>query len=355
MGRAVSGCVRRSCIVSGTFSSDMTILRDDTYSRGRVCARRYAIGGLHFALIFVSLALLVLSRLEHPFAKSVRGSLNAAIAGPVSGAEMFIVPLRSFWQRFALLSEGDREINRLKLENTRLQVWRLRAADLEREVRELKRLAGVADSRPRKVVTARVLAGANGVFGRSLLIGAGAHHGIHDGFPVLSAEGLIGRIVDAGDTTARVLLMDDVNSRIPVHVGEAKIRAIVAGDGSRVPRLLYLPQQARIKPGDTVVTSGAAGVLPAGFEVGRVVRRSSHYGVQLRARPDAVRYVSVERYIGRGHRLTGFLSGQAYMRRQQLQGREASKHERAAVGRRPELPVMKPVRGRAQRTGAVVQ
>ena len=329
----------------------MTILRDDTYARGRVRSHRHVIGGVHFALIFVSVALLVLSRLEHPIAKSVRGTLNAAIAGPVATAQVMITPLRSFWQRLALLSDGERELERLKHENAKLQVWRLRAADLDREVRELRRLAGVAGTRPRKVVTARVLAGANGVFGRSLLIGAGAHHGVHDGFPVLSAEGLIGRIVDASDVTARVLLLDDVNSRIPVHVGERRARAVVAGDGSRVPRLLYLSQQARVKAGDIVVTSGAAGVLPAGFEIGRAIRRAGHFGVQLRARPDAVRYVSVERYIGRGHRLTGFLAGQAYARQQ----RREHKVERRRRGGRPELSATEPMHGPVRRTGAVLQ
>jgi rod shape-determining protein MreC len=83
-------------------------------------------------------------------------------------------------------------------------------------------------------------------------------------------EGFIGRIIEVGEVSSRVLLITDLNSRIPVMVESTRDRAILAGDNSDEPRLLYLPPAVALSPGDRIVTSGDAGALPPGLPVGTV-------------------------------------------------------------------------------------
>jgi rod shape-determining protein MreC len=80
--------------------------------------------------------------------------------------------------------------------------------------------------------------------------------------------------MQVGVHSARVLLISDINSRLPVLVGESGTRAIMAGDNGARPRLLYLSAKTAVAPGDKVVTSGDADAFPVGLPVGRVARMS---------------------------------------------------------------------------------
>ena len=93
-------------------------------------------------------------------------------------------------------------------------------------------------------VTGSVIADARGPFLRSALINLGRDNGVRVGYAVIDGDGLIGRIVDAGTSVARVLLLNDLNSRIPVLVGPAGIRALVSGDNSAELKLDFLPDGA---------------------------------------------------------------------------------------------------------------
>jgi rod shape-determining protein MreC len=89
---------------------------------------------------------------------------------------------------------------------------------------------------------------------------------------VMTGEGIVGRVMQAGLYSSRVLLITDINSRIPVLVGDAGNRAIMAGDNSLRPRLRYLGNRTAAAPGDKVVTSGDAEAFPPGLPVGQVAR-----------------------------------------------------------------------------------
>jgi rod shape-determining protein MreC len=119
-------------------------------------------------------------------------------------------------------------------------------------------------------VTARVIGSSAGAFVREVLIAAGARDGIAKGQAALTGEGLAGRVTEVGNRSARVLLLTDINSRIPVLLEGSRHKAILAGDNSNEPRLLFLPPDALPAPGDRIVTSGDGGAFPAGLPVGIV-------------------------------------------------------------------------------------
>jgi len=103
------------------------------------------------------------------------------------------------------------------------------------------------------------------------------------GYAVINGDGLVGRTLDAGESVTRVLLLNDLNSRIPVLVGTGGVRALASGDNSAELKLEFFPDGASPRPGDEVYTSGADGVLPRGLRVGLVTGSDG----ALRVRPHA--------------------------------------------------------------------
>jgi rod shape-determining protein MreC len=98
----------------------------------------------------------------------------------------------------------------------------------------------------------------------------GARDGIRDGWATMDGIGLVGRISGVGNQTARVILLTDSNSRIPVTVQPSGQKAILSGDNSAAPPLEFLEDADQVRPGDRVVTSGDGAVFPAGLLVGQV-------------------------------------------------------------------------------------
>lgn len=120
-------------------------------------------------------------------------------------------------------------------------------------------------------IGAWTVADPRGPFVRARLIGRGAQSGIEDGYPVINLYGLVGRVYETGQRSARVLLLTDLNSRIPVMADRSNARAILVGDNSPFPRLEYVGRQPDIEPGDRIVSSGDDGILPRGLPVGEAI------------------------------------------------------------------------------------
>jgi rod shape-determining protein MreC len=144
------------------------------------------------------------------------------------------------------------------------------ARRLERENAELRALLNFTPQGIRGFITGQVIANSGGAFLRNVLIDVGAAEGVERGQAAITGDGIVGRVTEVGDRAARVLLITDLNSNIPVLLEASRERAILAGDNSELPRLLYLSAKTSVKPGDRVVTSGSGGIFPPGLPVGAV-------------------------------------------------------------------------------------
>lgn len=158
----------------------------------------------------------------------------------------------------------------LRAQNERLLQWQTAARTLMSENKQLRDLLGFVPDTEANSVTARVIGDSGGAFVRSLLVNSGKRDGVKKGQAAMVGHGLLGRVAEVGNRSARVLLINDLNSRIPVVIESSRERAVLAGDNSPTPRLLYLPISTSVKPGDRVVTSGYGGVFPPGLPVGLV-------------------------------------------------------------------------------------
>jgi len=146
-------------------------------------------------------------------------------------------------------------------------------------------------------ITARVIGRDNRPFLDTLILDAGKSRGVMPGEAVVDARGMIGRVFLAGDHTSWVILLTDLNSRIPVVIEPGNIQAIMAGDNSGAPAIEPMAQGSAIKEGGQVITSGDGGLLPNGLPVGSVVWDGSAFRVALladAATADDVRVVDLK-------------------------------------------------------------
>jgi rod shape-determining protein MreC len=176
----------------------------------------------------------------------------------------------------------------LREQVTRLEHWQEAARRLDGENQALRALLNFPADPHTRSVTGRVIGDSGGSFVRSILVAVGSEQGVAKGQAAMTGEGLVGRVSEVGEHSARILLITDLNSRIPVLVESTRERAVLAGDNTARPRLLYLSPDARLSPGDRVVTSGHGGALPAGLPVG-VVAEVGEHGVQVQPYVDWAR------------------------------------------------------------------
>jgi len=246
--------------------------------------------------MFVAGALLVLTRVEHPVAIELQKAGRTASAPVLEYMNDLVQPVRRFSRDSVRFFTVEAEIRTLERELASLRQLLDRASDLEIRNRELAKMAKLVRTAPVDAVTVEVIAGPQGPFGRTVRIAAGRHNGLRYGQPVFAGDGLFGRIIATTDRLAQVLVLNEVNSRIPVEVGPRKEPALMVGDNTALPRLIYLRSSGAVKPGDEVHTSGATGVFPRGIRVGRVASARDAIRVETAAKLVTGAYVTVLKY-----------------------------------------------------------
>lgn len=190
---------------------------------------------------------------------------------------------------------------RLREDRTRLLHWQAAARRLEAENKLLRSLLNFVPGVEASFITGRVIADTGGAFIHSVILNAGARAGVRKGQAAVTGDGLVGRVAGVGAGSARVLLITDLNSRIPVVVGPERTRAIMAGDNSERTKLIHLPSGVTVTEGDRVATSGHGGAFPVGLPVGVVMTvNDKGISVQPLVNRNRLEYVRVLDYGLRG-------------------------------------------------------
>lgn len=190
--------------------------------------------------------------------------LLETVRAPISGLDRWMASIGSIFNVYS-------ENLRLKDENARLRQWQNAAIVLDDRVRRYQLLLHAVPDPTLSTVAARVIGRANRPFLQTMILDAGKAQNIKPGQAVIDARGMIGRIFLTGDHTAWVILLTDLNSRIPVTIEPGNVQAIMAGDNTGAPSIDLLSQNVVLKAGMQVVTSGDGGLLPPGLAIGTVV------------------------------------------------------------------------------------
>lgn len=232
----------------------------------RALAHRFGL----FLLLITAMALMVVGKVDPDTAVGLRNGvvdtaepILDALSRPVESGNRIVAEIDGM---LALREENaalHQAIDRLKR-------WELVARRMEAENAALRGLLNLrVESRP-SFVTARVIGDSGNAYVRTLLANVGAVDGIVQGQAAITGQGMVGRVVEVGRRASRVLLMTDLNSRIPVVIESTRQRAVLTGDNTETARLAFLPRDAQVAVGARVVTSGHGGVLMPGLPVGVV-------------------------------------------------------------------------------------
>lgn len=232
--------------------------------------------GVALVVAMVVALVLLMSDRRETFQTEAYGAsrkVGDAIAAPVTGVlatpgEWIGDGVEGVRGYFFAVSEN----RRLKEELRQAREWQVAALALRDTNDRYKALLGLKTDPPIPMVAARTVSEGRGPFSNTRLANAGKEMGIMPGNPVMSENGLVGRVIGVTDGASRILLLTDIAARTPVMIDRTNARAILAGDGGPNPRLEYLRGQEPVKQGDRIVTSGDGGVLPRGLPVGVAVK-----------------------------------------------------------------------------------
>lgn len=222
-------------------------------------------------MILASIGLIVISRSS----PETRSAIAAPIADSAAPAlDVLSRPVEAVgkvrnW--FANLANIYAQNAKLREANSRLMQWQHVAIQLEAENNALRELLNYSAQEELRFTTAKVISDRGGPFTRTALINAGSGLGVLEGQPIINGDGLVGRVIESGEHSARVLLLTDINSRIPVITSDSRERAIAAGRNTANLTLLYLPDDTQVTVGEMLVTSGDGNTVPAGLPVGEVI------------------------------------------------------------------------------------
>ncbi|BBM02275.1 rod shape-determining protein MreC [Microbulbifer sp. GL-2] len=173
-----------------------------------------------------------------------------------------------FRSRDELLEENDRLKRQVLLLEQRSQLL----AAVKAENTQLKELMNSAEMVDDRVLVAQIIGVSPDPLEHVLLIDKGRDDGIDVGTPVMDAGGLLGQVIEAGNSFSRILLITDSSHAIPVQVLRNSMRAVAEGTGDLYRlKLRHLANTSDIREGDLLLSSGLGGRFPAGYPVGEVM------------------------------------------------------------------------------------
>lgn len=168
-----------------------------------------------------------------------------------------------FWKTFHDQSKMEARLNELESKVVLVK-------ELERENERLKKLLAFKNTLAGKKIAARVIGWDATPWRKTMILDKGSKDGLKKEMAVVVAEGVVGRILEVGPVTARVILLLDPEARVGTITEQSRAQGIVAGDGSPKLHMEYLTLDSGVVVEETVITSGVGGIFPKGLRIGTI-------------------------------------------------------------------------------------
>ena len=246
-------------------------------------------------LIFFSILLIVLSKFNFFAINYIKIFVNEVVYRSsfiVSYPEKFVVNSYKSLRDHMTLYE-DYNISKKKL--TKLEYKKYNIEFILAENKRLKKTLDDA-SFSSKEQLAKVLIDKESPFLRSIIINKGSKNNIKKGMTVLNDNYLVGKVVEVNFTTSRVLLLSDLNSKIPISIEPNNIQAILSGTGKNNGIIQYMRENLPINTGNVVYTSGSGGLFRAGIPIGKILENKNKKNVDFFSDFSQLRFVKIATY-----------------------------------------------------------
>lgn len=272
-------------------------------------------GVIATGLVVLGLMLLLFGRREHGGADALRSGADDALTLSEIGQGSLVGRIANATEEFSTVFDAAQRVRELEAENARLTRWREIALMLSERSQRYEALLNMPKEafgvglEPYGAIGARLVLDSGGPLRRTLLANAGYDQGVRRGYVALNEQGMVGRVVSVGRRSARILLLDDYNSRVPVIGEQSRVRAVMVGDvGARAnleivganlnpPKLDFLVGSTALRVGERIITSGDGGLFPRGVLVGWAeARRNGDWRVRLASSRAPIDYVRIVPY-----------------------------------------------------------
>ncbi|MBQ9271080.1 MAG: rod shape-determining protein MreC [Alphaproteobacteria bacterium] len=252
---------------------------------------------LFVALLFLcSLLFILLSKVDNPLVSKIDGTI-LNIVGPVM--QVVEYPARIVHRVYTYLYDISRiyiDNRELRAENKQMLILQNKVRSLEVENQLLSRLLNYIPPAEANFVSVKIIAESGDNFTHILFVYIG-NEAVRKGQIVLGDESVIGRVDKVSGKYAKVILVTDINSKIPVVVERTRARGILSGDNTQMPELIFTRSTADIQEGDIIVTSGVGGMFPAGLPIGFVsLIKGNEIRVETMADISRIEYVRIVDY-----------------------------------------------------------
>ena len=221
-----------------------------------------------FVLVVFSVILIYLETIDAKPLNGIRSLVKDVI---YRGAAVSSYPSKIFSTSYSFFENHINlygNYNELIKENEELKDNISKSDFLELENSQLRKLIEEQIESPSNFVSARIMLDKQSPYLNSFVINVGSNKGIKNGMAALDGKNFIGRIVDVNFFSSRVLLVSDLNSKIPILSEPSANHAILSGRGTSEPTLEYLPENHNIQDGDKIYTSGKEGIFITGIPIG---------------------------------------------------------------------------------------
>ena len=248
-----------------------------------------------FVLLFSSIFLIVLGKFNFTAINYLKITINEVVyrtSFVASIPEKYITySYRAIEKHIKLYKDYNfqkKELEKLKSEKYEVKF-------LEAENKRLKKVLNDINYSS-ELVIAKVIIDKQSPFLRSIIINKGSKNNIKKGMSVLSDSYLIGKVVEVNYMTSRVLLLSDLNSKIPVTIEPGSIQSILSGDGENSGNIQYTKDNLPIADGSIIYTSGTGGLLKSGIPIGKIEQNENQNSVNFFIDFSQLRYVKVSSY-----------------------------------------------------------
>lgn len=227
-----------------------------------------------FVLFFVIASLYLFLATPKRFSSISLEVVGHVIFGGLLIHENIFKQINLITQNFIYLRDLARENIELQLEVARLRKLQSNIYLIQSENKELKKLLSVVEEEQYNYVSAKLLSVSLNPFSKTALVSAGVRHGVEVDQIVTNSEGLVGRVIQVSNNYSKIILVNDVNSRIPITTVSSKEKGIMSGYGNG-SKILYLPKTHLVQKGEKVITSGYGNIYPYGITVGYVKKANA--------------------------------------------------------------------------------
>ena len=216
-----------------------------------------------------------------------RGSFIASL--PFKSVNSSIVIIKDHFILYENYEKIKKELNLIKAEKRESKF-------LKTQNKELKIAIKDTLVQEKESIVAKVLLDKKSPFLKSIVLNKGTKNNLKKGMAVLHRSNMIGRIVEVNYLSSRVLLLSDLNSKIPVKIEPSGDNAIISGTGNNIGNLLFLPKKSKIQEENLVFTSGTDGIFNEGIPVGKIIKLENDFFVEFFEDLNQLNYVNIIKY-----------------------------------------------------------